>query len=55
MLWSTGDEFGNNKCFMEIFLFFRRALRRGESVKYLVQDVVIDYIKDHRLYGMIDK
>ncbi|KAK3095433.1 hypothetical protein FSP39_014653 [Pinctada imbricata] len=33
----------------------RRALRRGESVKYLIQDVVIDYIKEHRLYGTNDK
>ena len=34
---------------------FRRALRRGESVKYLVQDSVIDYIKAHNLYGAADK
>ena len=33
----------------------RRALRRGESVKYLVQDSVIDYIKAHNLYGAADK
>lgn len=33
----------------------RRALRRGESVKYLVQDAVLEYIQEHRLYGMPDK
>lgn len=39
-----------------IFLFcFRRALRRGESVKYLLQDVVIDYIRANHLYGVEDK
>ncbi|GFN75675.1 nicotinamide/nicotinic acid mononucleotide adenylyltransferase [Plakobranchus ocellatus] len=32
----------------------RRALRRGESVKYLVQDSVIDYIRKHQLYGVPD-
>ncbi|XP_061183455.1 nicotinamide/nicotinic acid mononucleotide adenylyltransferase 1-like isoform X2 [Saccostrea echinata] len=32
----------------------RRALRRGESVKYLLQDVVIDYIKENHLYGVED-
>lgn len=38
------------------FLFcFRRALRRGESVKYLLQDVVIDYIRTNHLYGVEDK
>lgn len=30
----------------------RRALRRGESVKYLIQDSVIDYIREHQLYGI---
>ncbi|XP_060076898.1 nicotinamide/nicotinic acid mononucleotide adenylyltransferase 1-like isoform X1 [Ylistrum balloti] len=30
----------------------RRAIRRGESVKYLIQDPVIDYIKEHGLYGV---
>ncbi|XP_060584824.1 nicotinamide/nicotinic acid mononucleotide adenylyltransferase 1-like isoform X2 [Ruditapes philippinarum] len=30
----------------------RRALRRDESVKYLLQDSVIDYIREHELYGM---
>lgn len=30
----------------------RRALRRGESVKYLLQDTVIDYIKEHQMYGI---
>lgn len=29
----------------------RRALRRGESVKYLIQDSVIDYIQLHGLYA----
>jgi len=29
----------------------RRALRRQESVKYLIQDPVIDYIKDNNLYS----
>ena len=33
-------------------LFFRRALRRDESVKYLIQDSVIDYIRENELYGM---
>ncbi|RUS72235.1 hypothetical protein EGW08_020008, partial [Elysia chlorotica] len=32
----------------------RRALRRGDSVKYLLQDSVIDYIKKHQLYGIPD-
>ncbi|XP_014667507.1 PREDICTED: nicotinamide/nicotinic acid mononucleotide adenylyltransferase 1-like isoform X1 [Priapulus caudatus] len=31
----------------------RRALGRGESVKYLLQDGVIDYIKKHELYGAV--
>ena len=30
--------------------FSRRSLRRGESVKYLIPDAVIDYIKEHNLY-----
>ncbi|XP_013403392.1 nicotinamide/nicotinic acid mononucleotide adenylyltransferase 1 isoform X2 [Lingula anatina] len=30
----------------------RRALRRQESVKYLVQDAVIDYIMKNSLYGV---
>lgn len=29
----------------------RRALRRQESVKYLLEDSVIDFIKKHELYG----
>ncbi|KAL8624099.1 hypothetical protein ACOMHN_036102 [Nucella lapillus] len=33
----------------------RRALRRGESVKYLLADSVIDYIREHQLYGAPDK
>ena len=28
----------------------RRAIRRKESVRYLLQDSVIEYIKSHRLY-----
>lgn len=28
----------------------RRALRRGQSVKYLIPDCVIDYIQKHNLY-----
>ncbi|XP_015604187.1 uncharacterized protein LOC107272016 [Cephus cinctus] len=30
----------------------RRALKRGESVKYLVQDLVIDYIYKHGIYNV---
>lgn len=34
----------------------RRSLRRGDSVKYLLQDSVIDYIHKHGLYGTtVDK
>lgn len=29
----------------------RRALRRSESVRYLLQDKVIDYIYKYNLYG----
>ncbi|VDI26011.1 nicotinamide mononucleotide adenylyltransferase [Mytilus galloprovincialis] len=29
----------------------RRSLRRGDSVKYLLQDCVIDYVNKHGLYG----
>lgn len=29
---------------------YRRSLSRGESVRYLVPDVVIDYITKHQLY-----
>ncbi|XP_070210007.1 nicotinamide/nicotinic acid mononucleotide adenylyltransferase 3-like isoform X2 [Littorina saxatilis] len=32
----------------------RRALGRGESVKYLLPDPVIDYIREQRLYGVPD-
>ncbi|KAK3603033.1 hypothetical protein CHS0354_037782 [Potamilus streckersoni] len=32
----------------------RRAMRRGESVKYLLQDSVIDYIRENQLYGIPD-
>ncbi|XP_052771796.1 nicotinamide/nicotinic acid mononucleotide adenylyltransferase 1-like isoform X2 [Mya arenaria] len=31
----------------------RRALRRSESVKYLLQDTVIDYVREHGLYGAV--
>lgn len=30
--------------------YCRRSLRRGESVKYLLQDAVVNYIKEHQLY-----
>uniref|UniRef100_T1IIP7 Nicotinamide-nucleotide adenylyltransferase n=1 Tax=Strigamia maritima TaxID=126957 RepID=T1IIP7_STRMM len=33
----------------------RRALTRGDSVKYLIQDAVIDYINLHGLYGSTNK
>ncbi|PVD30033.1 hypothetical protein C0Q70_09294 [Pomacea canaliculata] len=33
----------------------RRALRRGESVKYLLPDSVIEYVREHELYGVPDK
>lgn len=29
----------------------RRALRRGQSVRYLVPDSVIQYIQEHKLYS----
>lgn len=29
----------------------RRALGRGQSVKYLIPDAIIKYIKKHGLYG----
>ncbi|KAL3863349.1 hypothetical protein ACJMK2_005108 [Sinanodonta woodiana] len=32
----------------------RRAIRRGESVKYLLQDSVIDYIRENQLFGIPD-
>ncbi|XP_074640488.1 nicotinamide/nicotinic acid mononucleotide adenylyltransferase 1-like [Tubulanus polymorphus] len=32
----------------------RRSLRRNESVKYLLQDSVIDYINKHNLYSVPD-
>lgn len=32
----------------------RRLLRRGESVKYLIDDVLISYIKQHQLFGVVD-
>ncbi|XP_039291258.1 nicotinamide/nicotinic acid mononucleotide adenylyltransferase 1 isoform X1 [Nilaparvata lugens] len=32
----------------------RRSLRRNESVKYLIQDDVIDYIKNNGLYASLD-
>lgn len=33
-----------------VLLSVRRSLRRGESVKYLISDDVIAYIKKHKLY-----
>ncbi|KAL8582899.1 hypothetical protein ACOMHN_043492 [Nucella lapillus] len=33
----------------------RRAVQRGESVKYLLPEPVIDYIRRHHLYGVVDK
>ncbi|KAK9501259.1 hypothetical protein O3M35_012002 [Rhynocoris fuscipes] len=33
----------------------RRALRRGESVKYLLADQIIDYIRNNGLYSVLDK
>lgn len=42
--------------FVVVFVFFnRRALRRGESVKYLLPDSVIEYVREHELYGVPDK
>ena len=41
------------KCFF--IISFRRALRRGESVRFLIQDDVISYIKDNGLYSCPDK
>ncbi|KAH9524928.1 Nicotinamide/nicotinic acid mononucleotide adenylyltransferase 1 [Bulinus truncatus] len=32
----------------------RTALRRGDSVKYLLQDSVIEYIRQHQLYNIPD-
>ncbi|XP_076461440.1 nicotinamide/nicotinic acid mononucleotide adenylyltransferase 3-like isoform X2 [Babylonia areolata] len=32
----------------------RRAVKRGESVKYLLPDPVISYIREHGLYGWTD-
>lgn len=31
----------------------RTAVRRGESIRYLVPDVVIDYIAQHKLYSTV--
>ena len=36
-----------------IFFIFRRSLKRGESVRYLIPDSVIDYIQKHNLYQVI--
>lgn len=33
----------------------RRALYRNESVKFLINDSVESYIKEHGLYGTINK
>lgn len=32
----------------------RRSLRRGESIKYLIPDPVIEYIQEHKLYQEAD-
>jgi nicotinic acid mononucleotide adenylyltransferase len=32
----------------------RQALKRGESIRYLVPDSVIDYITQHQLYTDTD-
>ena len=29
----------------------RRAVRRGDSIRYLLQDAVVDYILEHKLYS----
>ena len=42
----------SSSCYL---LHYRRALRRGDSVKYLLQDSVIDYIQENQLYGAGDK
>jgi len=31
-------------------LFFRAALSRNESIKYLIPDSVVDYIHENELY-----
>ncbi|XP_077296928.1 nicotinamide mononucleotide adenylyltransferase isoform X2 [Arctopsyche grandis] len=33
----------------------RRLIRRGESVKYLIDDSIISYVKMHQLYGSCNK
>ena len=33
-----------------VVFVFRRSLKRGESVRYLVPDAVLEYIKQHNLY-----
>ena len=43
------DNNNNNCCY-----YFRRSIKRGESVKYLIPDPVIDYIKKHNLYQVIN-
>ena len=37
----------------EVFAFYRRSLARGHSIKYLVPDPVVDYIKHNpNLYSV---
>ena len=38
---------------LSLLMLFRRSLRRGESVKYLISDDVIAYIKQHNLYQVL--
>jgi nicotinic acid mononucleotide adenylyltransferase len=32
------------------FFYFREAIKNGESIRYLVQDPVIEYIEANKLY-----
>lgn len=34
-----------------MFVDYRKALRSGDSVKYVIDDAVIDYIKCQQLYS----
>lgn len=49
-VFSLGYFLNTDGLFLFGFFFFRRAIRRGESVKYLVPDPVIEYIKRNKLY-----